>query len=71
MISIEIYDRKADGQNADGAWLTKTICVSKSWLDGYARQETKYHSAEELLANYTFDEVEGIEEKARKANALK
>lgn len=71
MISIEIYDGKADSQDADGAWPIKTICVSKSWLDEYARWETKHHSAEELLANYTFDEVDGIEAKAQEANIIK
>lgn len=71
MISTEIYDGKADSQDADGAWPTKITCVSKSWLDEYSRRETKYHSAEELLANYIFDEVDGIEAKAQKANALK
>lgn len=71
MISIEIYDGKADSQDADGAWPTKSICVSKSWLDEYAQRETKYHSAEELLASYTFDEVDGIEAKAKEANVIK
>lgn len=70
MIKMEIYDEKATRQAADGSWPTKTICVSKSWLDTYARLETRYDSAEELLASYTLDEVEGIEAKARMASAL-
>lgn len=71
MISIEIYDEKADGQAADGSWPTKTICLSKAWLDEYARSETKYKSADELLSEYTLDEVDGMEAKAREADALK
>lgn len=66
VIRLEVYDANAGGQNADGAWPTKMICVSESWLNEYARQETRYQSAEDLLANYTFDEVAGIEEWAQK-----
>ena len=70
MIRVEIYDESACRQATDGSWPTKTICVSKDWLDAYARSETKYGSAEELLTNYTLDEVDGIEAKAQAANAL-
>lgn len=70
MIHIEVYDEKACCQSADGTWPTKTICVSKAWLDEYARSETKYRSADELLAEYTFDEIDGIESRARQDGAL-
>lgn len=66
VIYLEVYDENTGSQNADGAWPTKMICVSESWLNEYARQETRYQSAEDLLANYTFDEVAGIEDWAQK-----
>lgn len=71
MIEIEIYDEGAAGQDSTGVWPTKKIWVSKTWLDQYARSATKYKSADELLANYTLDEVDGPEEKAWKAGAIR
>lgn len=71
MIKIEIYDENAAGQNADGAWPTKNIYLSKSWLNKYAISSTRYRSADELLANYTLDEVDGIEARARAEKAIK
>ena len=71
MIKIEIYDESAAGQNTDGSWLTKSICVSRAWLDEYAISSTRYRSADELLANYTLDEAEDIEARARAEKALK
>ena len=70
MVEIEIYDEEASGQDRTGAWPTKKIQVSKAWLDQYARESTRYRSGEELLNNYTLDEVEGLEEAARKADAI-
>lgn len=71
MVEIEIYDERAAGQNSTGAWPTKKIRVSKAWLDQYARSCTRYRSGEELLKNYTLDEVDGLEETARKTNAIR
>lgn len=71
MVEIEIYDDGAAGQNSTGAWPTKKIRVSKAWLDQYARSYTRYRSGEELLKNYTLDEVDGLEEAARKAKAIR
>ncbi len=71
MIEIEIYDEGAAGQDSAGTWPTKKIQVSKTWLDQYARSATKYKSVDELLANYTLDEVDGLEEKAWKAGAIR
>lgn len=71
MIEIEIYDEGAAGQDSTGAWPTKKIQVSKSWLDQYARRNTRYQSGEELLKNYTLDEVDDLEEMARKADAIR
>lgn len=71
MIEIEIYDEGAAGQDSTGAWPTKKIRVSKSWLDQYARRYTRYRSGEELLENYTLDEAEGLEEAARKADTIR
>lgn len=71
MIEIEIYDEGAAGQDSTGAWPTKKIQVSKSWLNQYARRNTRYQSGEELLKNYTLDEVDDLEEMARKADAIR
>lgn len=71
MVEIEIYDEKASGQDSAGAWPTKKIQISKSWLDQYARKNTAYRSGEELLNNYTLDETDGLEEAARKADAIR
>lgn len=71
MIKIEIYDESAAGQNTDGSWPTKSIYVSRAWLDEYAISSTRYCSADELLANYTLDEVDGIEARARAEEAIK
>lgn len=71
MIEIEIYDEGAAGRDSAGAWPTKKIRVSKSWLDQYARGNTRYRSGKELLKNYTLDEVEGLEEAARKADTIR
>lgn len=70
MIEIEIYDEGAAGQDSTGAWPMKKIRVSKAWRDQYARSSTGYRSGKELLENYTFDEVEGLEEAARKADTI-
>lgn len=71
MIEIEIYDEGAAGQDSTGAWPTKKIQVSKSWLNQYARRNTRYQSGEELLKNYTLDEVDDLEEMARKSDAIR
>lgn len=71
MIELEIYDERAAGQDSTGAWPTKKIRVAKSWLDQYVRSATKYKTADELLANYTLDEVVGLEEKAKEADAIR
>lgn len=68
---VAIYDEEASGQDSAGAWPVKKIQVSKAWLDQYARRNTRYRSGEELLKNYTLDEVEGLEEAARKADAIR
>ena len=70
MIEIEIYDDGATGQDSAGVWPTKKIWVSKTWLDQYAKSATKYKSANELLTNYTLDEVDGLEERAREAGSI-
>lgn len=70
MITIEIYDEDAVGQDSSGVWPTKKICISSSWLEQYARSDTQCHSAKELLENYTLDEVTGLEERAREADAI-
>lgn len=69
-IEIEVYDNEADGQDDEGRWPTKLIHVSKPWLDEYAKSATRYSSADQLLVNYTYDELECFEEKARDAGAL-
>lgn len=69
-VEIEIYDCAAAIQGADGGWPTKTLCVSKKWLDSYAKNYTPYRSADELLTNYTFDEVCCLEAKAREDQAI-
>lgn len=71
MIEIEIYDEEASGQDSAGVWPTKKIRVSNAWLNQYARENTGYRSGEELLNNYTLDEVDGLEEAARKADAIR
>ncbi|MGL0834060.1 hypothetical protein [Faecalibacterium duncaniae] len=71
MIEIKIYDEGAARQDSAGAWPTKKIRVSKSRLDQYARSCTRYRSGEELLKYYTLDEVEGLEEAARKADTIR
>ena len=65
-IEIEIYDEGADGQEDSGCWPTKFIHIPKAWLNEYAKSATRYKSADDLIANYSFDELDGMEELAQK-----
>lgn len=70
-VEIDVYDDNAAGQDSTGAWPAKKIRVAKFWLDQYAAKHTKYTSVEELLENYTLDEVDGLEEATQQANAIR
>lgn len=70
MVTVQIYDNNAIGQDVSGLWPVKEICVSSLWLDEYVKKENKYKNSEEFLSNYTLDEVVNLEEDARKAGGL-
>lgn len=71
MVEIEIYDDGATEPDVIGEWPTKKLRVSKDWLCGYIGTQTRYRSMKEFLENYTFDEVDGLEAEARKADAIR
>lgn len=70
VVALEVYDNHALSLEENVIWPTKLIMIERSWLDAYARLATRYRDVDDLMHNYTLEEVDGLENFAQISHAL-